>query len=597
MDNDTEEKSGSYKLMEKAAVKLLINYKKKNTKIRNDGRGRIMDYGDLLDMSECAVRDYRVTHTKLFHFTKAGRERYRISCRLQELILSLRKDIRNIDQVKREIGNIFENNEIVEKGAKEVGGIIRMFAGDPLKEGKDTEKEKEKEKEKDIFEQQLDGVTVKHRYGDIRDTIDSFKKKYKDFEEKKEYIEKIPGIKDKEKEIAAYVQRQVIEHFSKAMFERGGSLKGMWPALQKGYERQKSIKLEDLKKDTLEKLIKEKKVPLGYTFTEEDIKSHKYWSEEDEELTNEEMVKAASDTAKDYFEGILNGIFGKEKTKALLDTAAGIQNFTEAFRDKMIYVSAMIGTVKSYGNMILDIAKRAENKKKLSEGFERADNLEVKQEDKKTLNDAGKFQTEEQKELTKFTAEHHRDMEKMAGKTADTIQNIEISRDVLNIAIQTGQLIAQGYGVSSTLTKPIVSAVRMGVDFALYIARTLKDHSMLEDYYKNTAQGRAEYESIVRGTNDTFGKDRTDEINSDMKKGNILNIMRIGKGYENLDELVTDTGMKMATSVAFSASGFNPVMENKIMTSTVMVVLGLRDKIGKTDNNTINSIFNAMKAA
>ena len=91
MENDTEGKSVAYKRLETAAD-ILLNLKEKNTGARNDGK-KVMDYGDALDIAEAVARDYKVTHTKIFHLTKTGRERYRISCRFLEMVLSLRREI------------------------------------------------------------------------------------------------------------------------------------------------------------------------------------------------------------------------------------------------------------------------------------------------------------------------------------------------------------------------------------------------------------------------------------------------------------------------------------------------------------------------
>ncbi len=83
----------------------------------------------------------------------------------------------------------------------------------------------------------------------------------------------------------------------------------------------------------------------------------------------------------------------------------------------------------------------------------------------------------------------------------------------------------------------------------------------------------------------------------ELKKRDVLDIVRQGKGYENYDELIMDTGFKMASSIAYCASKYNPIKQTKIMAVTVMVVLGMKDAIGKTDAATIAGIFDKMKAA
>ena len=154
-----------------------------------------------------------------------------------------------VDFVNNGVDNIFENAEIMEKSAEEVGSIIGMLINNPIKEKKGEEK-----KEKDVFENELGDISVKHRYGDIRDSLVSFREKYKNAEKYYEGVKKLPKVKGNEQNIVNKIKVNVVESFAHAMFDRD-HLKGITPAIEAGYERQKKIKLDLLKKKTLKKQI------------------------------------------------------------------------------------------------------------------------------------------------------------------------------------------------------------------------------------------------------------------------------------------------------------------------------------------------------
>lgn len=167
----------------------------------------------------------------------------------------------------------------------------------------------------------------------------------------------------------------------------------------------------------------------------------------------------------------------------------------------------------------------------------------------------------------------------------------------MDAVVQTGIIVAISTGVAFNSVVSITSAVKAGLDLALYVSRCVKDRKMLADYYRSTAQGRAVVDSIIGGAGDAFGeKARTEGLLED-REDNVLEIVTGGLGYEKEEELVMDTGLKLAASIAFSASSYNPVSETRIIASTVMVVFNMRDRIGKTDQSTIQGIYEAMKAA
>ena len=183
----------------------------------------------------------------------------------------------------------------------------------------------------------------------------------------------------------------------------------------------------------------------------------------------------------------------------------------------------------------------------------------------------------------------------MAGSIAGTIQAVEISRDLIGAAVQTGVLIASASGGAAKTVNMVGSAVRLGVDCALYFIRIMKDRKMLRDYYTNTAGGADILNGIKANAKGMFKE--TAEENEHIKNDHVLRILCAGMGYEKEEELLEDTGLKLAASVAYSASNYNPILQNKIVATTVMTVLGLKDKVGKTDGATIQKIFESMRAA
>ena len=56
-----------------------------------------------------------------------------------------------------------------------------------------------------------------------------------------------------------------------------------------------------------------------------------------------------------------------------------------------------------------------------------------------------------------------------------------------------------------------------------------------------------------------------------------------------------DTAMQMAQSIVFAASTYNPMMETKIMATSVMVVMGLGKEVGNTTPDTVEKLFKSFK--
>ena len=505
--------------------------------------------------------------------------------------------ITDFDKFTNKINNVLANKDIIKGGAEEVGKTLLLYIPDGY-----ADFEYKKEKRVDIVGDQIKGYEGTFRYGDLRDDLTNFKNKYNKIKntvgDVKDIANGVTSVFTGKKQVDRlinFTERVVIEKFTEGMYKKGNSLAGIDGAVKESYQRRKKFKFEQLKKSKLKELIKKGQLKKGDSLDPVKIANHEYWKASDEELTDADKIEATKDAAKDYFEGVLKGMFGEERYNNLKENVKIVQDFTDKIREKITWIQETAKTAQIYATSFMDIAKRVENYSALKKGKEYAGSEDVKKQDKEKLDNAKQFQTEEQQNLSAVTVSHHQDLSNIASNIAKNIQDMEVSKDVINVALQTGVVIATSAGVSGDITKKVTSAVKLGVDFALYCIRVCKDRNVLRDYYRNTEQGKEVVNGILENAKNSFGN--LAENNEHIKKDHVLRLVCAGQGYEKEEELVTDTGMKLAASIAYSASDYNPVLENKIMATTVMTVLGLKGSIGKTDGATISGIFDAMKAA
>ncbi len=503
--------------------------------------------------------------------------------------------ITEIDHVKDKIDAILENARLMEKGAAEVGKALGLSSA--------PEQKAEAGKE-DVIAAQIKGHEAGFRYGDLRDDIGSVKKKINDTKEKAgvylkpaKAVAKAVGY-DLDEITGEYLDTlkvSLIERFTKAVSGEGDSRTGIYPAILKGYEREKKLKLQRLENKALKKEIESGRLKKGDSLDPEKIAAHEYWSAEDEELESAEQLKATEDVAKDYFAEVLKGMFGEEKAEDLQNSLKLLEDFTDCLRIKMTWITSVLNTARSYTASFTDVVKRVSYKKELENGKKEAESVNVRQKDKEKIEKAAEFQNEEQKELTGEVIKEHQDLGKIASRISGNIQDVEISRDLLDVAVQTGLVMAVSLGAGSAAVNMVSSAVKTGVDLALYAIRVTKDKNALRDYYRNTETGKSVVNGIRENAKALFGVEA--ENHKHIRNDHVLRLVCAGQGYEKEEELMTDTGMKLAASIAYSASNYNPILENKIIATTVMTVLGLKEKAGRTDAETIAQIFDAMKAA
>lgn len=308
----------------------------------------------------------------------------------------------------------------------------------------------------------------------------------------------------------------------------------------------------------------------------------------------QEFVDLIQDKAKEVTSGIIEGAIGKEGVEFIKSSTELFTGFADSMLDKVSWVVGKVNKYKVYIDGFRDIALSIQNKRLLNKAENMSNSQETREKDKKTLKDAEAFENERQKKIKENVVEEHRDLQHMSKETANTIQNMAIAKDVIDMSMALGEEIfgKLDAGVATSLVK---SAVDAGVQFAFYCIRCIKDRKMLRSYYTETDKGQ-KLVSDIKGSYEQLSGSK-EVMQAELMDRDVLDIVCKGSGYENEDELVRDTGMKMATSIAYCASKFNPVRETKVMATTVMLVLGLKDQIGKTDASAITGIFDKMKAA
>lgn len=308
----------------------------------------------------------------------------------------------------------------------------------------------------------------------------------------------------------------------------------------------------------------------------------------------QEILNKVQETIKTSTSEIVTGALGEKTVNLLQDKFNIVKGFGESLVSKFSFVVGKINKYKVFIDGFRDIAVSIKNKHLLNDAKSRANDQSTLMKDKATLKKAESVQDERQKQLNKNTVAEHRDLQKLSVETANTIQNMAVVNDVAKMGLAIAEEI-YGKVDAGIMTGAINSAISAGIDFAAYCIRCMQNKEMLKTYYTDTERGQ----KTVRGIKDSYASMVGSEevMEGELNGQSVLDIVCAGKGYENIDELVADTGMRMANSIAFCASKFNPVKETRVMASTVLLVLGLKSSIGKTDAATINSIFLKMKAA
>ncbi len=316
----------------------------------------------------------------------------------------------------------------------------------------------------------------------------------------------------------------------------------------------------------------------------------------DEALTADEKMAVVEEQAKQYLEGTLEGIFGREKMNTILGGVDAVRQVAEELRSGLSVALNAVSIASVCGEAVIDIYRSAKKKQELSDARKRASGQDVADADQETLRKATDVQSGEQKQMNAQTALRHADVTELASQTADTIQDLNISKASLDLALQAASVITKACGVDAGLA---ITAVKAGLDFALYLARCLKDQKMLSDFFTNTETGKKYSASLQQGLFDMCSLEEKEQYQAadGIRERSMAEFVRTGLGYENMEELRLDMGLEMAHTVVFCASKYNPLVQSRIMAVTVMTVMGLHDSIGKTDSVTCSALYHSLVTA
>ncbi len=299
---------------------------------------------------------------------------------------------------------------------------------------------------------------------------------------------------------------------------------------------------------------------------------------------------------KERFDKALVDKIGKEETRKLLKDTKNLKENAESMSEVLstamkgyYYANKCLGNV----NSIIEAAGKYSSLN-AAEKFA-GDKLTT---DENRLKNAGKYQTDAQKELTKKTVESQEKLMKLGVDLSKIDQAEKISASMLNIIVDTVSL---NKIVVSGGEKVISETINGAVQLCLYMTTLALDKGRLADYYRNSQDGKQTVQRLLTGLKAVYASDpqKYDALEKSYNDGTmsdstLLTIVRDGLGYQNDDELISDTCMKVAQNVVFCASKYNPMESNKVMAKAVMAAMGLSDSIGDTSPATAEKLYKKM---
>lgn len=152
----------------------------------------------------------------------------------------------------------------------------------------------------------------------------------------------------------------------------------------------------------------------------------------------QELVDLIQEKAGNVTSTIIEGAIGKEGIEFIKDKTGILTDFAGNMLDKVSWVIGKINKYKDYIDGFRDIALSIKNKRLLNKAENMAVDQETREKDTKVLKDAEAFENERQKKIKKNVVEEHKDLQKMSKETANTIQNMAIAKDVIDMSMALG---------------------------------------------------------------------------------------------------------------------------------------------------------------
>ena len=302
---------------------------------------------------------------------------------------------------------------------------------------------------------------------------------------------------------------------------------------------------------------------------------------------------------KSRFEEKFKDIFGEEEAKRIVKSSNEYGKKAKSMGDTIDLAIRRYKYADGCMKNINSIIKAKSNYSSLNVALDKSG--EKKAGDEQKLEDARKYQTDAQKEQNKKTVENQEKLMKL-GVDLSKIENAsQISASVLNIIIDT---INMNDIVISGGAKVISETISGAVELCLYITTLAFDKKKMADYFRNSEDGKETVKRLFEGLKKVYAKEpekyneaKNAYSDGTMSDGTLLELIRDGLGYQNNDELVADTCMKVAQNVVFCASKYNPMESNKVIAKAVMSALGLAETIGNTSPEAAEKLYKKMNKA
>ncbi|MBQ1547382.1 MAG: hypothetical protein IIZ61_03220 [Lachnospiraceae bacterium] len=363
-------------------------------------------------------------------------------------------------------------------------------------------------------------------------------------------------------------------------------------------------------KPTLDKILEEYGIEKPETFKQKflaglDTALDKMADYSDNKEDLDKSVEEKSEEARaflgDYITDFLVNSYNSASKKAddLLDALAEhvdsmLEWIPEGVRTALMGSASAFGDFwEEYGDTVTGCIKEAVNSvvaaKNICTAIEHMDR--VKKAKANSKEDAKKDEGLKRRRQTKKQKEMADEAQKTNVGLTDLAADFSVERESEDIIVSSGTIAGSAIKITATILGPEVQIagaaleelVKQAAKFTAFIHHCIADHKGMENYYGGPGSGVAE---SIRGQMSSISglKDRiADKSNAQL--------VRMAKGFESEEELVTFTAFEMVHSLIFSASDYNPLSQTKNISRCVLAILGLEDLIGKTDKESAKKVY------
>ena len=469
-----------------------------------------------------------------------------------------RENLLYFEQLKEGIDNVIAQAGSIESAMVEVGKYIRDNFATKFEATKSITAVKEikaEEDKKNLVNKMTKGAKKDTSHQDIRDYAEKGKEMASAGKDILKFAGYIPGV-ERVKDIVSYSTQVVVYKFINE-------------SILKNEVDLSEVKGED-SEDTLKKQAKN-------------------------------IKREAEKVAGNFMESVFRDVVGDEFADNLLSLESKYyKDIKKVVEDQLDLATKSIKYAKKCVAHVTNVANAAKGIMDVKTSKEIASTK--REEDDEKLERAGNVRlTPEQKAKVDKIVKKHRAMAGLSEEISIAVQSFDIAENVINLAFDTmdmtGVKLNPGQGM-------IASAIKAGIELAMFAARVATDRSALNRYFIDTEAGSAVVDKLKEGFIKAGNKKKADLIDERCKNHkesmidvntSLVDLISDARGYEHTSELMENTGMSLAQSIVFSASKYNPMAETRITAITVMSVMGLGKEVGSTSASTVEKLFKAFK--